>query len=58
MEIKIDYGKCTGCRECVYACNYGVLTILDGVAVVAAPQKCASCMKCVNVCSAGAVSVK
>jgi len=25
VEIKIDYGKCTSCKECVKACSYGGL---------------------------------
>jgi len=58
MEIKIDYDKCTGCRNCVDACNYSVLEFLDDVPVVAAPGKCASCLKCVKVCPVDAITVE
>lgn len=46
VEIKIDYEKCIGCKECVKVCSYGVLDWLDGAPVVVNLGNCAVCLKC------------
>ncbi len=58
VEIKIEYEKCTGCRECVKACSYGVLEWLDEMPIVANPSNCAGCSECEKSCPANAISVK
>jgi len=58
VEIKINYEKCTSCRECVRACSYGVLEWLEDMPIVANPSGCAACLECEKRCSANAISVK
>ncbi len=50
----IDYNKCIGCRECVYACPFGAISLT----VKAEPIKCDLCggdPECVKVCPHGAI---
>ncbi|WFO75000.1 4Fe-4S dicluster domain-containing protein [Desulfurococcaceae archaeon MEX13E-LK6-19] len=50
----IDYNKCIGCKECVYACPFGAITLnKDGM-----PIKCDLCggdPECVKVCPHDAI---
>ncbi|MEM2212830.1 MAG: 4Fe-4S binding protein [Candidatus Nezhaarchaeales archaeon] len=46
VEIKINYDKCIGCRECVETCSYGVIKWLDDVPIVINPKSCALCLEC------------
>lgn len=42
------YG-CVGLGDCVSACNYGAITVQNGVAVVN-PNQCVACGLCMNAC--------
>lgn len=42
------YG-CLGYGECVSVCEFGALSLVDGIAVVD-PEKCVACGKCVSTC--------
>ena len=50
VEIKIDYDRCVGCKECVKACSYGVLEWLDDMIIVVNPHDCALCLECEKRC--------
>ncbi|MCD6530159.1 4Fe-4S binding protein [Candidatus Bathyarchaeota archaeon] len=56
VEIKIDYARCTGCRECVKTCSFGVLEWLDDMPVVVDPNKCAFCLDCEKICPTKAIT--
>ena len=58
VEIRIDYHKCTSCKECVRACSYGVLEWLEDVPIVVNPSSCAACLECEKNCPADAIGVK
>jgi thioredoxin reductase/pSer/pThr/pTyr-binding forkhead associated (FHA) protein/NAD-dependent dihydropyrimidine dehydrogenase PreA subunit len=47
--------KCTSSGECVEACPYQVLEMLDKRPVVKAPELCHECATCVAVCGPGAL---
>jgi NAD-dependent dihydropyrimidine dehydrogenase PreA subunit len=57
VEIKIDYDRCTSCKECVKACTYGVLEWLDDVPIIANPRECRACSDCSSNCPVDAISV-
>ncbi len=40
---------CMGMGDCERACNYGAITICNGVAIID-PEKCKGCSKCVEAC--------
>lgn len=42
------YG-CLGYGECKAACEFGAISIVDGIAVID-PEKCRACGKCIEVC--------
>jgi NAD-dependent dihydropyrimidine dehydrogenase PreA subunit len=52
----IDYDRCTGCRQCVSFCLFGVYEVVEGRVVVARPRKCKdNCPACARICPAGAI---
>jgi uncharacterized Fe-S center protein len=48
----IDLSKCTGCGECVEACLYGALSLLEE-RMVRDEEKCMSCNQCFFLCKEG-----
>jgi len=58
VEIKIDYEKCIGCKECIKACSYGVLEWLDEMPIVVNPSSCALCLECEKGCPVNAITHK
>lgn len=52
--VMIDYEACTGCGECVEACEFDCIFIVDGRAV-----KCEVCddQRCVHACTVKALEV-
>ncbi len=40
---------CIGCGTCVTQCEYGAISIQNGVAIVD-KEKCVACKKCINIC--------
>ncbi|MCD6418277.1 4Fe-4S binding protein [bacterium] len=50
----LDDEKCVGCGECVSACPYDALVIIDGKPVID-PAKCTGCGICVESCPYGAL---
>ena len=53
--IKIDIGKCIGCRACEQDCPGRAIKVVDGKAEYA--KKCILCGHCVAVCPENAVSI-
>ena len=52
----IDYDRCTGCRQCVSFCLFGVYEVVEGRVVVAKPRKCKdNCPACARICPVGAI---
>lgn len=47
---------CIGLGDCVNACNYGALSLKDGVAVVDG-EKCVACGICINTCPKHIISL-
>lgn len=47
---------CIGLGDCVQACEYGAVSVYDGVARVD-PSKCKACTKCVAACPKGLISM-
>ena len=47
------YG-CMGMGDCVRACEYGAVSVCNGVARID-PQKCRGCSKCVEACPKGLI---
>jgi NAD-dependent dihydropyrimidine dehydrogenase PreA subunit len=55
VEIRINYDKCIRCKECIKACDYGVLEWLDDMPMVVNPESCALCLECEKRCSVNAI---
>jgi MinD superfamily P-loop ATPase len=53
-EAIIKPEECTGCGDCVEACRFDALELIDGKAVVN-PFRCEGCKVCVTLCPAQAV---
>ncbi|MFX1486705.1 MAG: ATP-binding protein [Promethearchaeota archaeon] len=56
-KVTIDTRRCTGCSDCIKACIYGVLELIDNVAYPANPKYCKGCEECIRCCQAGAIEV-
>ncbi|MEW5956099.1 MAG: 4Fe-4S binding protein [Chloroflexota bacterium] len=54
---QVDEGGCTGCGECVDFCQFGALSVADGVAVVDTGH-CMGCGVCVSRCAQAAISLR
>lgn len=53
QALTVDREKCIGCKECVWACPFGAITVREGLAV-----KCDLCdgdPECSKVCTPGAI---
>ncbi len=51
--ISIAREKCTGCEQCVNACPFGQISIVDDIAMIA--EGCTLCGACVEECGAQAI---
>ena len=54
---QIDLAKCIGCELCVKLCPTQALTMIQGVAVVSAPDLCTYTGICQEICPTQAVSL-
>jgi NAD-dependent dihydropyrimidine dehydrogenase PreA subunit len=54
----VNMSLCTGCNRCLEVCEQCTLTLRDGVAVVAWPDRCQSDAKCVTACLEGAMHME
>jgi len=58
MALKEKCDKaCVGCEACVKSCNFGALTMENGVPKVDY-EKCVGCMACADACPTGAMTAK
>jgi uncharacterized Fe-S center protein len=49
-RAEMDLSKCTGCGECVEACPFGALSVVDEK-VARDDEKCTGCNHCLSLCS-------
>jgi len=56
-ERRVDENLCSGCESCVDVCQFGALSVQDGLAVVDL-DRCMGCGVCVSVCAQGALSLE
>lgn len=55
-EIKVVAADCIGCEQCVSACPFGQIGLVDGIAAIA--EGCTLCGACVSACPAGAIELQ
>ena len=55
MELKVDLDKCTGCGNCVLACPFGAIEVVDGKAKIY--ESCVDCGACVDQCPEDALFI-
>lgn len=55
IRIEVDAEKCTGCGECVKACMFKQMEVVDKRAVIG--EECKGCGRCAMVCKQDAVRV-
>jgi len=52
----LDYSRCSGCRQCLNFCLFGVYALRDGRVTAVEPDNCkAGCPACARVCPAQAI---
>ena len=56
-SVKVDTGKCDGCKECVTACFRKVFEMQNEKAVVVDELNCTLCNLCVETCDVKAITV-
>lgn len=56
MGIIIDADKCTGCGNCVPACPFGVIEMVNDIAQV--NEGCTLCAACLDVCAFDAITLE
>lgn len=54
----IDANMCSGCQECIYACEPNCLELVQGTAVLTKPSRCGSEEHCVAPCPSGAIEMR
>jgi ferredoxin len=54
---QIDRLACTGCGDCVAACQPQAVALVNAKAVVARPTACSYCGGCEAVCPVGAIAL-
>lgn len=53
LQDVVDWGLCTGCGACYYACEKGAVTLVNVLDVGIRPrfqEDCASCNRCLSIC--------
>jgi len=57
MSIEISREKCTGCGRCAGVCPGSLLSLKDGAAYMARPERCWACASCLKECPVQAVAL-
>ncbi|MDP3880426.1 MAG: 4Fe-4S dicluster domain-containing protein [Dehalococcoidales bacterium] len=52
---EIDLERCNGCGDCVQLCPSGIVTLVNGKAVIVKPEDCDYCAECEALCTSGAI---
>ncbi len=55
MGIRVETGDCTGCGSCVDACPFGIIEMVDAIAVIG--DGCNLCGACVDACVFDAIII-
>lgn len=55
--IEVIYNKCVGCGQCLKACAYDAITLIDKTAEID-NDKCTLCGACVSACSFDAIIIR
>jgi len=58
VTLRLDPGKCTGCRMCATVCPRAVWELEDRRAVIRDRDACIECGACARNCADGAISVR
>jgi NAD-dependent dihydropyrimidine dehydrogenase PreA subunit len=58
VEVEIGCNQCASCKECIKACNYGVLEGVDDTPIVVNPSSCVVYLECEKSCPAGEIGAK
>jgi ferredoxin len=58
VTLRLDPGKCTGCRTCATVCPRGVWAFEDRKATVFDRDACIECGACARNCADSAISVR
>ncbi len=56
MEIKVQTDACIGCGKCVKICPFGVIELVENVAVIG--DGCTFCKACVEECPVDAITIE
>ncbi|HKL12750.1 MAG TPA: 4Fe-4S binding protein [Halanaerobiales bacterium] len=54
--ISIDQEECIGCGQCVTACPFDAIQLVDGNAQVI-ENKCRGCKQCIRICPVQAITI-
>lgn len=57
VTLRLDAGKCTGCRMCTAVCPHGVFVMKNGKAHVTDRDACMECGACKRNCAFEAIEV-
>jgi ferredoxin-type protein NapH len=55
-HIRVEHGRCSGCKVCAEKCMCGAIKMIDQIAVVD-QFSCMSCHECVDVCDWNAIEL-
>jgi electron transfer flavoprotein alpha subunit len=55
-DIKVNLKECTGCGNCVAACPFGLIEVVDGKAQI--KEGCTLCGACVDACDYNAITIE
>ncbi|TAN38376.1 MAG: ferredoxin [Verrucomicrobia bacterium] len=57
ISLRLDAGRCSGCKMCVMVCPHGVFAVENTKAHIADREACIECGACALNCATGAITV-